>query len=107
MKKKAEYYFIIFLCFSIYFECNRALLYRLNGKWIADDQLAAVTMEFCKDGIVTVRYKEGVELKGTWKIDPHDTIRIEMEFWQIQAFFDGNKLVLKNNTSEKVYKKIK
>lgn len=99
--------FICFLYFLFIIGCNRSIYYKLYGKWIADDELGAVTMLFNKDGKIIVKYKEGVELNGSWVIDSNNNIQINMDIWDIQAEIEEDKLILKNKNNKKFYRKIK
>ncbi len=104
------FYFTLLLLVPLFLMlagCGKDIKTRLVGKWVIDDDPEILTMEFYKDGRVLSTYKEGVTLEGTWKIQPDDKIEISIELWKITAYFTGNKLILRSNEKEKVYRKSK
>ena len=96
---------LLFLLLS--FGCNRSICYKLYGKWITDDELGAVTMTFDKNGNVQVKYREGVDLKGSWAVDTNETIQINLDIWSLEAEIENDKLILINQNSKKSYRKVK
>ena len=97
---------IFFFFFLLSFGCNRSIYYKLYGKWITDDELGAVTITFEKNGDVLVKYREGVELKGSWVVDTNDNIQIDMDIWSLEAEIEDDKLILINKNGKKSYRKI-
>lgn len=107
--KKKQLVTVIIIGIMISIQClfHPGLTPKLLGKWIADDDLRAVTMEFFKDGKVIIKYREGIELKGTWRELPNANLEINMDFWLLKGSIENKKLILKNNDNEKTYIKLK
>ncbi len=87
--------------------CGQNIQKKLPGKWVIDDNPDVLTMEFFKDGRVVSTYGVGATINGTWQPVSDTTVEISLDPWVLTGQqISENKILLKSDGKEKVYRKI-
>ncbi len=99
---------ILFLLVAILvINCGKNIQKSLPGKWVIDEDPDVLTMEFLADGKVVSTYGVGASLNGTWQTVTDSTVEISLDPWILTGqMISEDKLILKSEGKEKVYRKI-